>query len=365
MDSKIIEVHDTKLRGMKDSLSISSGGLRGHVEIYEKKNGELHRLQENHNLIVYGGREWLLRRAFGPNMTGEDMDPSSYSKVLTWFGVGTGGGEPGNPLQAGATKGNDKDLIVPTRLRAYNANASFKQRYSRRPPSIPGETADNYFYYKKFSSVVTKEDISSPYLEDETTKYPRIVAEVRIELSSQDASTAGEYTDLNEAALYASSVTSDIADDTPAIEQEKEILIPDAGVDNVQKIEVDANYVRYYLKNTTDDAFSHVRQGDRISVNYSSTDPHQKGYDNIIPENNKCVIIDCEHSTGSVNPFQKITVELPNGKDKSVEDMNNQPMQLKVFRGGYEYFTMFSRVTFSTIRKTTDREIVFLWKIYF
>ena len=369
MDRKIIEVRDTKLRGMKDSLEMApSRGLRGHVEIYEKKNGHLEKIQENHNLIVFGGRNWLLQRAFGANLT--DHNDIVYNKTLSWFAVGTGGGEPGNPLQAGAVKGNDTQLISHIALRTYVdrvAHPQFSRRYCRKP-ELAGADGDNNFYYKKFSSVIVKEDVSNPYMDEHgSTVYPPIVAEVRIELSSQDACTDGEYTDLNEAALYASSFTEDIdlspdSTNTFNADSTRDICsgIP---VGNI-KAHGD-KYIEYKVFNnySYEDAdhmihrFTDVKVGDVVYVTGSPRDS--------INEYNKSLIIDVDKTSTDFS----FTVERANGVDE-LHDFDPEHPELAevkayILRGGYEPFTMFSRVSFSTIRKTTDREIVFLWKVYF
>ena len=92
---------------------VSSSDLRGYVEVNVKniKTGEIEH-QENHNLIVYGGREWLLRKIFGKMIVTANDDYNDFiqNSGITWVGFGCGGGEPGNPLQCGTTMGSDKDL---------------------------------------------------------------------------------------------------------------------------------------------------------------------------------------------------------------------------------------------------------------
>jgi len=121
MNKQTIILNDTNRKNLKESVGVSSGNLRGEVGIYEKsKSGSLKQIGEKKNMIVYGGREWLMQRAFGSILTGSSSDV--YNKTIRWFGVGNGGGEPGNPLQAGATQGQDTTLLSQVRLRSDLVN---------------------------------------------------------------------------------------------------------------------------------------------------------------------------------------------------------------------------------------------------
>lgn len=187
----------------------STGDLRGYVEVNVKntKTGEIEH-QENHNLIVYGGREWLLRRIFGKMITNNDFACNSGIK---WVGFGCGGGEPGNPLQCGTTMGSDKDLYQPVRIRFdddSNTTEQSKNYASRVLPNgsvIPG-------YFKKITNITIKEDHANPYVQDGVTKYPSLIAEMRIELSADDCNGVNytengnliSYQDINEVALFIS-----------------------------------------------------------------------------------------------------------------------------------------------------------------
>lgn len=183
-----------------------SSDLKGYVEVDVKniKTGEIEHT-ENHNLIVYGGREWLLKKMFGELISDNEK---ATKGIIKWVGFGSGGGEPGNPLQTGSTVGSDDDLYQPIRIRFDSENVltqkgSYASRILSDGSIVPG-------YFKKISSVTLKEDHANPYVQDNVTKYPSLIAELRIELSSDDCNGVNytddgkliPYQDINEIALF-------------------------------------------------------------------------------------------------------------------------------------------------------------------
>ena len=206
-----ITIRDNYSNKMRDGVSSE---LRGQVEVQVRntKDGTIES-QQNHNLIVYGGREWLLRRIFGKMINDNDYAANSGIK---WVGFGCGGGEPGNPLQTGTTVGSDNDLYQPVRIRFDADNNSVSQAgyYASRVLSngavVPG-------YYKRISNVTIKEDHANPYIENGVTKYPGLIAELRIELSADDCNGKNyeengkliSYQDINEIALFVSDLDID------------------------------------------------------------------------------------------------------------------------------------------------------------
>lgn len=211
-----INLRDGYSKKLHDEV-VSSSNLRGIVEIQvkNKDTGKIER-QEKHNMIVFGGREWLLRRALGPTLSDNENNIHILNSAIRWVGVGSGGGEPGNPLQSGCTLGQDTDLYNPVRIRYPNDNnkSQLDGYYASRVLSdgtiVPG-------YFKQISYVSLKEDMANPYDENGITKYPKTIAEIRIELSSDDCNGANysnlgnnvAYQDINELGLF-------IADDTLA-----------------------------------------------------------------------------------------------------------------------------------------------------
>ena len=352
MSKKIVNIKDGLSKNMKDHLSIGSPTLRGAVEVFEKdEQGQLQKIRENHNLIVYGGREWLLRKAFGASIQGNESD--IYNKEINWFAAGQGGGEPGNPLQAGATVGSDDDLLSMVRLRSDLVSGD--PGYTLYASEIGGL----HGYYKQFSSVVVKEDHANPYVEDSVTKYPPLIAEIRIELSSDDANGLGGvdgWVDLNEAGLF----IADPNDPDPGLSAA--IGGGDLGTIAVRQVVKDGDYGIFIL-NTIDlagDVSADINQGDYL---WSGRDI---GTDNVIPELEQLLIVDVYN--GETGKYAYIVVEYPETVD---EDWGVGPypttanLRARINNKSIAPYIMFSRVTFSTLRKTVDREIVFLWKIYF
>lgn len=66
-----------------------------------KTSGNIITLEDTTNLVLYRGRNWLLQRAFNKSMTNRsdsETDSNWSDKYISWFGVGTGGCEAGNPM---------------------------------------------------------------------------------------------------------------------------------------------------------------------------------------------------------------------------------------------------------------------------
>jgi len=262
---------------------------------------------------------------------------------MSWFSVGNGGGEPGNPLQAGATYGSDTALLQPVRMRSDLISGD--PGYDLYASDYNGD----HGYYKSFSSVVVKEDHSNPYVENNITKYPALIAEVRIELSSDDAN-GGSYEDLNEAALFVSDPTSD----DPGLDAA--IGGGSLGTEDVIRVIKDNDYAIYVLDTTDLDSVSaNINVGDFMWVDRLA------GSDNIILEESKALIVDVYRGETGRNAY--IVVEKSDAVDEdpiAVGQVTSHFVDKLI-----QPYIMFSRVTFSSLRKTVDREIVFLWKIYF
>lgn len=344
MNDRIINLEDKYGKNLKEKVSVSTEKLRGEVSIFEKdKSGKLGRLLDRKNMIVFGGRNWLLQKAFGSTMDGSDS--GIYNKEIRWFGIGNGGGEPGNPLQAGPSFGQDTGLYQPVRMR------------DDLTPSDPGYTLyasdylGNHGYYKRFSSIVIKEDTANPYTVGNSTSFPALIAEIRIELSSDDAN-GGSYEDLNEAGLFVADPT--VAD--PGLD-----AITGGGVlgtENVLKVSMDGDFAIYYMDSydlATD--MPGIGIGDYLWVSNATypTDP------NIISESGKLLIVDMYNGENAVRKGY-IVVEKSGAIDADYSP--TYPIATVVEKTVTPYI-MFSRVTFSTLRKVPDREICFLWKIYF
>jgi hypothetical protein len=118
-------------------------------------------------------------------------------------------------------------------------------------------------------------------------------------------------------------------------------------------------YALYYLD--TNDLDSAVTTGDSLSVQRgvlggsSSTDDTNE-IDPSVP----LLIIDVHYGTPATNAY--VIVENTAAVDETLE---TGELIATITNKEIAPYTMFSRCTFSTIRKTNDRELVFLWKIYF
>ena len=337
MSENVIEMSDT-YRIRKEELI--SNALRGEVSIYEKKDGKLGKLLEKKNTIVYGGRNWLLKKAFGSQIDGNIADV--YDKELTYFGVGTGGGEPGNLLQAGASYAYETGLKQQVRLRT-DLDDDISGMYA---PSEDGVSC----YYKKFSSVIIKADKSLPYKSDDdiTIQYPQVVAEIRIDLSVNDACTELLTNDLNEAGLFvASPDVVDISSSSSVDETEYDI--------DIYAVGIDGDYVIYYLDTTDLDSVTggSINVGDYMWVSGCS----ESG--NNVAETTPLLIID-KYNGESGTKKARIVVEKTGATETDIASGT-----IHLTNKSFDKYILFSRFTFSAIQKGTDRELVFFWRLYF
>jgi hypothetical protein len=333
MAKQIITFKDNYHNKLKDKLT--TGIPRGIVGIYDKlPNGELKIIQKS-NLIVYQGREWLLQRAFGTELQGSN--PIFYDRYLKWFGLGCGGGEPGNPLQPGTTNAWDTDLIQPLRI---NPDATeVDTRYASKEINSSMTTG----YYKEFSSVTRKEDPANGYTFENKQFYPELIAEIRIELSSEDGN--GEsglgYADINEAGLYIDNPLTYTPSSSSA-------SMDTLGIYSIIKLSEFTNQVKYIFEAGTD--ITSVFPGDRLSITNSGNDV------------SSVLILDVGYEMDGCLAY--VTVENETGVTEGPYVGHDTYARIAL-KSDPADISMFSKVTFSTIRKTIDREIVFLWKIYF
>jgi len=330
MAKQTINLLDNYSPMLKEKIHTENFTPKGVVGIYDKlPNGNL-KLIERKNLIVYQGRNWLMQRAFGPELQGRSELSERYIK---WFGVGTGGGEEGNPLQAGLTRAWDKDLIAPLAINAAGVLPNYTSR------TIGGVESPGYF--KSFSSVVRKDDPANMYEINGVTYYPALIAEIRIEIASEDANgTDGSgYADINEAGLF--------IDNPDAYEASSSSADTEYSIHSIQKM--DASTMRYIFG--AGQNLSQILVGDRINVT---------GAASAINNVTSALITDMCYESGPCLAYADIYN--PNGVNQ-----NTPTSAIAAFEttSGSLDISMFSRVTFSSLRKTVDREVVFLWKIYF
>lgn len=345
----IYQLHDGYPR-FKDSLHITGPRreLKGEVSIFEKDKAGNTKLLEKSNMIVFSGREWLLERAFGDSL----IDYGSNTRanyIIRWFGIGTGGGEAGNPLQAGATLGSDPDLYQQIRLRSdLGINDAGYEQYASKV--INSEALHGYF--KRFTGVTKREDHANPYQENGITKYPAIIAEIRVELSSDDANLA-DFQDINEAGLYISDPNWEDPGQVQIGTSSSTYDIP-SPIDVFRIEPIDYTTTMKYTLNTDDlSAYTDMNIGDRVWTDNDSTP-------NTILQINPALITGLFKGDPTTGEKAYFII------DKADGTLNVSPsMQAHFINAVTPNYILFSRVTFSTIRKTVDRELVFLWKIYF
>ena len=346
-DTKTVKINDNQRRNLDESVSTETN-LKGHVEIFDKlSNGSL-KLIDRQNLIVYQGREWLLRRAFHNQLLGSTVDAEHTS--IKWFGVGTGGGEAGNPLQAGATRPWDTDLSQQVRVNPDGATGILP---SYAPKYVTEVAAVQQGWYKKFASVIRREDHANPYVLGSQEFNPELIAEIRIELSDIDTNgpTGATYYDINEAALFIASET-DPTGTTVVSGFDQDYTVDEVTVGS-------GNDINYVLSLGVQDTGSPpyplnptFNYGDYVTVS-GATHP---GNDISVPT----VIKEIGYESSPCRAY--ITVENAQGAAESIP--SGATLNIRQ-RSAQAEMSMFSRVTFSSIRKTSDREIVFIWKIYF
>lgn len=88
----------------------SKPGFKGFVEIYKKsKNDKNYLLHAKSNLIVYGGREWVLQKLFGlENTSATVKTPPNYG--IYWVSFGDGAAPTTDPLNPTPPLNNDTTL---------------------------------------------------------------------------------------------------------------------------------------------------------------------------------------------------------------------------------------------------------------
>lgn len=314
----LVNISDNYGKRLSDEI-VGTTGLKGEVELQlrDKVTGDVQTIKK-HNLIVYGGREWLLRKVFNTAINGgfRSDDKLSNSEIM-WFGIGSGGGEPGNPLQCGCVYGSNDDLYNPIRMRydIGNNNPYYASRIMDNGDVVSG-------YYKKISYVSIKEDLANPYKVNNITKYPNLIAELRLEISSDDciSSTYLEkdyemsYCDVNEAGLF-------IAD--------RRLSDPGASdkltTVNTDYLQYDSTYKRLNLEslNTLPDSLD-IKDGDSvIGKEWTTEVPYPDTYVQYFNVYKKIVSTQDEYDYTDGTTYYKLDVKL-----------NDRPVLFGKYSGG-------------------------------
>jgi hypothetical protein len=125
MDTQRVQISDNYKKSQKDVFAATSKRPRGFVEIFEKTNSGLDKLDEvevdfplheGPNLIVYPGRTWLMQRAFDQELSTIDYTANDKGSYISWFGLGTGGATPGDVLNPISPELGDLVLAEPAEI---------------------------------------------------------------------------------------------------------------------------------------------------------------------------------------------------------------------------------------------------------
>jgi hypothetical protein len=122
-------------------------------------------------------------------------------------------------------------------------------------------------------------------------------------------------------------------------------------VNSIIKMGNFTNNIKYVFDQGTD--ITNVLPGDRITVTSSI---------NSVNDITNALILEIGYEMQGCLAY--VIIENPNGISEGPYS-GHVTLARIAMQSQIADIAMFSRVAFSTIRKTVDREIVFLWKIYF
>jgi len=97
---------------LKDNFAKDGSADRrpeGWVEIYEVDEDGTEILKQKSNLVVYQGREVIAQRMFNINSSAN----GTKDEYITWFGIGSGGVNVGDPFNPTPPVATDTDLSIP------------------------------------------------------------------------------------------------------------------------------------------------------------------------------------------------------------------------------------------------------------
>lgn len=183
MEKKTIFNNDVYGKHIEDEQFIKSGNrVEGHVTILDNNTQEV--IEENDNLVLYKGREWLLQRA--GNITGPGF-PSNWKDLdINWFGVGVNGATPGDILTPLVPVINQENLLQPIVLN-------------------PSETAyKNMVFQDDGSDYQLKRIGTKQAVRDIANENRYLILQLQTTIISTDANGPNQstYYDLNECGLF-------------------------------------------------------------------------------------------------------------------------------------------------------------------
>jgi hypothetical protein len=128
---------------LDDSMNRQSTGDRikpkGYVEVYEiSDDGKKKKLHGRSNLVLYAGREWLAQRLVNLENTNVNATKDEF---ISWFGVGDGGVELGDPFTPTPPSIDETDL---------KSEVGLTQTGSVEYADLRG---DDYFYKGKLETI--------------------------------------------------------------------------------------------------------------------------------------------------------------------------------------------------------------------
>lgn len=189
-NSKNFEVHSFDEYRLFDKTSMSKEKQekprpRGHVFVYSSpadnseekeliEDRKIDPVEDDENLVVYSGREWVASRLFNVNNTNITPEEDAY---ITWFGIGTGGATEGDPFTPLDPQNTDTELIEPVPVSPGNTNY--------------GDLRTDGYFKKQLEGV--------DFDVDDSNDNAWLVAKVTLILEGQDGNVADP---LSEAGLF-------------------------------------------------------------------------------------------------------------------------------------------------------------------
>lgn len=188
-DNKNFEIQSIDEYRLNDSINSKNREKkyrpRGYVYVYSTdvndpsskqliSENKVDPVDDDENLIVYSGREWVASRIF--NVDNSNITPSSNG-FLYWIGVGTGGAVSGDIFTPESPTNSDTDLDNPIPISADNTDYA-DERYDG--------------YYKKPYEAID-------FQQDEENDDAWLVVKITVVLTGSDANSADP---LNEAGIY-------------------------------------------------------------------------------------------------------------------------------------------------------------------
>ena len=166
----------------------------GYVEIYEVDDSGNRKLLGKHNLVLYIGREMLVQRAL--NIENLSTTPTK-DEFITWFGLGDGGVNPGDPMDPSPPVLTDIGLSSEIMITASDVSAA---DYN----TVDGDHPEEGYYKIPFDSVTYEQDVFN----DDKWVVAKIVTTIGVTYANEkQISEAALFTASSSAGLYTGQFT--------------------------------------------------------------------------------------------------------------------------------------------------------------